>query len=141
MSAALNIQSPPYLDADAKLFRASFDNRPFAFRHRLASHPLFELPRLYELVREMSKIPDEVYFDAGEVRVDQRWDQVPLSQMSVTEAMQRIETAGAWIIVRHAERDPAYGRLLDECMAEAEALAGRKFRQEMERQHAIIFIT
>lgn len=137
----MNPTNPSHLDADSKSFALHFDREPFAFRHRLAEHPLFAIPRLFELVQSLARLPDEVYFDAGEVGVSQRWDRIPLPQMSVEDALRRIETSGAWIIIRHAERDEAYGRLLDECMAEAEHLANRPFRREMLKQHAIIFIT
>jgi hypothetical protein len=130
-----------YLDAEPATFRTSFDEKPFAFRHRFSSHPLFELPRLFELLRSLSEQPGEVYFDAGDVGVGERWDQIPLPRMTVEDALQRIESSGAWIIIRHSEKDPAYAEVLDQCMEEAEALAGRRFRQEMRVQHAIIFIT
>jgi hypothetical protein len=130
-----------YLEADAGQFRERFDRFSFAFRHRLANHPLFRMDRLFQLVQGLSKTPGEVYFDAGDVGVGQRWDNVPLSKMTVEGAMAQIESSGAWIIVRHAEKDPEFGRILDSAMAEAEALAGRPFRREMVRQHAIIFIT
>jgi hypothetical protein len=142
MSAALDeFPRQPLLEADAATFRRSFDEKPFAFRHRLGGHPLFELPRLFELLRSLASQPGEVYFDAGNVDVGERWDQLPLPQMSVEDALRRIETSGAWIIIRHSEKDPAYAKFLDECMEEAETLAGRPFRQEMRVQHAIIFIT
>lgn len=142
MSAALrSVDRGSHLDADSKSFAARFDREPFPFRHRLAEHPLFALPRLFELVQSLARSPDEVYFDAGEIGVGQRWDEIPLPQMSIEDAFRRIESSGAWIIVRHAERDDAYARLLDECMAEAEHLADRPFRREMLKQHAIIFIT
>lgn len=142
MSAAVNrAQSPGYLDADPETFRTSFDEKHFAFRHRLATHPLFELDRLFELLRSLSGRPGEVYFDAGDVGIGQRWNQIPLPQMTVENALQRIESSGAWIIIRHSERDPAYAELLEGCMEEAEFLAGRAFRQDMLVQHAIIFIT
>ena len=131
----------PLIEGDPARFRASFEVMPFAFQHRLASHPLFELPRLFELVRSLSREPGEVYFDAGNVGVHQRWDELPLPQMTVEDAFRRIETSGAWIVIYHAEKDPAYAALLDECMAEAETKVGHPFRQEMEVQHAIIFIT
>jgi hypothetical protein len=141
VTVALDTTSQALLEADRARFRASFDQQPFAFKHRLQDDPLFGWPRLMELVRSLSKTPGEVYFDAGNVRVDQRWDQVPLAEMSVEEAMERIEKSGAWILVRHAERDREYSALLDRCMQEAELLAGRPFRQEMRVAHAIVFIT
>lgn len=131
----------PYLDADPAVFRERFDRKTFGFRHSLADHPLFAMPRLIELVHSLADKPGEVYFDAGNVRVDQRWDQVPVTQLSVEQLLERIEHSGAWIVVRHAERDPAYAAVLNDCMAEAESLANRRFRAEMARQHAIIFIT
>ena len=76
LEANVNEIAPPpvILDGDAQLFREKFDRASFEFAHHLAEHPLFEVPRLLELSR---CLPDsDIYFNAGDIRVEQRFDQV-----------------------------------------------------------------
>ena len=129
------------LTPDPELFRRDFDRASFVFTHRLADHPLFTMDRLLALAKEMAEDPSDVYFDAGDVRVDQRWDQVAPCNLSLDELLRRIENAGAWIILRRAEKDPEYAALLDECIAEIEALAGKSLSKSMKLRNAIVFIT
>jgi hypothetical protein len=58
----------------------------------------------------------------------------------VDELLRRIETAGAWIILRHVQNDPEYAGLVDACMDEIVALSGRDLSQGMKVRDAIIFI-
>jgi hypothetical protein len=130
----------PLLEADADVFRRSFDRESFAFRHRLSDHPLFESERLLELAKTMARDPRDVYYDAGEVGIGQRWDQTPVCDVPVDQLLHRIETAGAWIILRRAEIDPEYAAVLDRCIEEIGEMAGLDFSKIMKLRNAIIFI-
>jgi hypothetical protein len=133
-------QRPGYLIGEPAMFRENFDTRPYGFRHTLSDHPLFSRDRLLELAREMSRVPEDVYFDTGAVEIGQRWDQVPLVDLSVETLIERIETANAWIILRRAEKFPEYARILEDCIAEIEALSGRNLKPLLKLKNAIIFI-
>jgi hypothetical protein len=128
------------LQPDLQVFRSNFDRKSFDFAHGLAGHPLFTTERLLMLAQEMAEDPGDVYYDAGDIRVDQRWDHVPPSQLPLDELLRRIETAGAWIILRRAEKNPEYAALLAECIAEIESLSGRDL-SKMKLHNAIVFIT
>jgi hypothetical protein len=129
------------LTADPDLFRRNFDRTSFVFSHRLTGHPLFAPDRLLALAKQMAQDPRDVYFNAGDIRVDQRWDQIAACDLPIDELLRRIETAGAWIILRYAEKDPEFAVLLDECIAEIEALSGRNLSKSMKLRNAIVFIT
>ena len=78
------VPTPKVMDGDAQNFRENFNRASFEFAHHLAGHPLFELPRLLELAKGL---PDaDAYYDAGDIRVDQRWDQIPRTQLSVDQS-------------------------------------------------------
>jgi hypothetical protein len=128
------------LQCDLAQFREQFNRYSFEFAHHLSGHRLFEIPRLIELAKQLSST-GSVYYDAGEVRVGQRWDQSPPGTHSVDETIRRIQDAGAWIILRRAEQDPEYCAVLDECMAEVQILLGKDLKKEMLIQDAIVFIT
>ena len=129
-----------WLEADPVAFRDAFDRSSFTFGHRLAEHPLLGFERLIGLARELACDPRDVYYDAGNVGIDQRWDRTPICETPVAELLERIETAGAWIVLRRAEKDPEYAALLDACIAEIEALAGLDLRNVMKLRNAIVFI-
>jgi hypothetical protein len=130
---------PKVIDCESSLFRENFNRASFQFAHHLAGHPLFELPRLLELSKT---IPDyDVYYDAGDVRVDQRWDQVPRTQLSVAQLIERIENAGAWILLKKTNRDPRYAAILDQLLAEVGTMVGARFPKQMRMRTAVILIT
>lgn len=123
-------------------FRSEFNRGSFEFRHRLINHPLFRLERLLELTRETQKErPSHVYYDAGVTDLNQRWDKTPRPEFSATEAIERIQKCGAWIILRHAEKCPEYAEVQRECMQELEHLAGVNLARVMKFQEVIVFVT
>jgi hypothetical protein len=128
--------------ADELQFRRDFDRSSFPFQHNLGNHPLFELPRLLELALETSHTrPSDLYYDAGNIQVGQRWDQTGKGGFSIAEALERIEHCGAWVILHKAHLDPAYGQLLAQCMGELQELIGVNLDQVMRVQEIILFIT
>ena len=124
-------------------FRREFDLRPFEFDHSLASHPLFEYSRLLRLAQNTREgRPRDLYYDAGEIRVDQRWDETGPKTISVEQAMENIESTGAWIILKRVERDPEYAQLLRDCMTEVEKYLGRDISKDLRvAQDGIIFVS
>jgi hypothetical protein len=130
----------PLLEADPAVFARDFDKNCSSFTHRLSNSPLFRTDQLLALVRRRARDPNDVYYDAGDIRVDQRWDQTPPCDLPVDELLRGIETAGAWIVLRHVQEDPDYAGLLDACMDEIVTLSRRDLSQVMKLRDAIIFI-
>jgi hypothetical protein len=108
----------------------------------LATHPLFQIPKLLELAeRTLKNRPKEIYYDAGEIKVDQRWDAVPDRPFSPVEAMERIETCGAWFIFRSAQNDPEYRVFLEHGLSELKEYMGPGVESEIMVEDIIIFVT
>lgn len=123
-------------------FRTKFDKYSFAFRHKLAGHPVFELSRLMELAEEtQSTRPGDLYYDAGTIDVNQRWDRTPRPEFSARAAIQRIEHCGAWIVLKRADKNKEYAAVLQECMAELQDFTGLNLERVMKVQEVILFIT
>jgi hypothetical protein len=123
-------------------FRTKFDKYSFAFRHKLAGHPVFELSRLMELAQEtQSTRPADLYYDAGTIDVNQRWDSIPRPEFSARDAIQRIEHCGAWIVLKRADKNKEYATVLKECMAELQEFTGLNLERVMKVQEVILFIT
>jgi hypothetical protein len=129
------------LNLRPELFQSSFNRQHFVLRHELTGQPLFELPRLIELARATAaQRPTDLYYDAGVTDLNQRWGSAP-AQFPVDETIRRIDEAGAFIILKRAEHDPAYAQLLDRCMADLLEVSGRELEKKMRRREVIIFIT
>ena len=123
-------------------FRTKFDKYSFAFRHNLVGHPVFELGRLMELAQETQNTrPADLYYDAGTIDVNQRWDKTPRPEFSARDAIQRIEHCGAWIVLKRADKNPEYAKVLKECMGELQEFTGLNLDRVMKVQEVILFIT
>ena len=122
-------------------FHEKFNRRHFVFRHHLANHPLFKLPRLIELARDTAATrANDLYYDAGVKDIGERWGASPV-QFPVDATIDRIQNAGAWIVLKRAENDPSYAAILDRCMSDVLEVSGRELERRMRRREAIVFIT
>jgi hypothetical protein len=129
------------IELDRDMFREKFNRRHFLFRHHLSGHPLFQLPKLIELARSTAATrADDLYYDAGVQEIHQRWGTAP-AQFPVDETIDRIENAGAWIVLKRADTDSSYAAILDRCMSDILEVSGRELERKMRRREAIIFIT
>ena len=99
-----------------------FPVRPFAIRHQLAGHPLFALPRIIELLRMLPR--DQIETSSGHVEIGQDPSKTPLLDMQPEEIVSRIETAGAWMVLKRVETDPAYNRVLEQALLAVAAQKG-----------------
>ena len=122
-------------------FRENFDEKPFEFSHCFtADHPLFQISRLRQLIENPVTRPG-VYFDAGDIGIGQRWDSVPERKQTLEETFDRVDNAGAWILMKRVQHDPDYNDLLVQCLDEVQRLSGRQIDQDKKSQEAIIFLT
>lgn len=92
--------------------RVALHHKPFRVTHPLAGHPLFTVEALIEVAKEARKLPGDLYADAGDVKITDKWGHIPMPDRPVEEVLNRIENAGAWIIMKHVEVDPAYAAVL-----------------------------
>jgi len=113
-------------DGNEADFRQRFNESCFTFSHNLAGHPLFALPALVNLAKTVALWEGDFYSNSGDVRVDQKWGQIPISELPADEVVARIQHAGAWIIMKHVELDPAYAAILNQSAEQIRNLAGPK---------------
>ncbi len=133
-------RTPVFEVKDEREFRSNFDRSSFMVSHTLANHSLFTIERLSELVRT-KKERGELYWDMGDVQVNQRWSEAPAKTLAVEEAFQRIEHANAWMVIRAVQTDPDYFKILRESMAEVQKYSGVDFSKLVKLHDSIIFIT
>lgn len=126
------------LNTDDATFRASFNRTAFIVSHQLAGHPLFEFERLFRLLKtDKSKL----FWDMGDIKVNQRWNDIKAGSLSVEEAFNQIENADAWMLFRSIQRDPEYKALLEDYLKEVETRSGVDFKRHVKVKDAIIFVT
>jgi len=95
-----------------------------------------------ELAQEtQSTRPADLYYDAGSIDVNQRWDRTPRPEFSARDAIQRIEHCGAWIVLKRADKNEEYAAVLRECMAELQEFTGLNLNRVMKIQEVILFVT
>jgi mannose-6-phosphate isomerase-like protein (cupin superfamily) len=141
IEAKQNTPASKSLWGDESIFKENFDRLPFFLTHSLSTHPLFELPRLLRLAQLVQRDCNNVVYDAGQVRVEDRWNQRPPKQYTLEEAMQRIDCTGAWVILKHAEQDPEYRVLMEEIMSDIEGMSGKDLRTATRALEAQVMLT
>jgi hypothetical protein len=126
------------LEINRDEFRAGFNRQPFMIGHHLASHSLFELPRLVELA---TRLPEAcVAYNAGDISVAEGLYRGPRNGLSVEETIRRIEDCRSWMVLKHVEADPEYNALLDDCLDEVQALS-EPLAPGMRKREGFIFIS
>lgn len=118
----------------------SLHRRPFRITHDLHENTLFSLESLLALSHEIMHRPEDVYFDAGDVAINDKWGNIPVPQMSLPEVVRRVETADAWIIMKHVEKNPAYAEVLDEFAAFVWDLVGPERARLMLNPEMLVII-
>ncbi len=104
----------PVISAGNDALKREFPLKPFAIRHKLAGHPLLSLPRIAELAAELPR--DLIEYNSGKVAISQDPDAIPSIDLDPVEVVKRIETAGAWMVLKRVENSPEYRRLLEDSL-------------------------
>ena len=104
----------PVITAANHALKRDFPAKPFAIRHRLAGHPLLTLPRVAQLASELPR--DLIEYNSGKVAISQDPDAIPGVDLDPVEVVRRIETAGAWMVLKRVENSPEYRRLLEDTL-------------------------
>jgi hypothetical protein len=102
------------ITADNSALRRDFPSKPFAIRHKLSGHPLLTLPRIAQLAAELPR--DLIEYNSGQVAISQDPDAIPHLDLDPIEVVKRIETAGAWMVLKRVEKSPEYRALLEDTL-------------------------
>lgn len=108
--------SAQLLDIDATRFADCFDKEPFRIGHALASHPLFAMDRILELVRSLPE--SQIEYNAGTVPIGCDPSATPRNGLSAEETVRRIQENKSWLVAKNVETDPDYQLLLEQCLRE-----------------------
>ena len=112
--------SGPFLILDRETLLPQLNVRSCFVHHRLTDHPLFDMPRLLELARELPQ--KYVRINSGNVPVSATPAEIPGNGLSMEDSFRHIEDSDTRIMLKKIELVPAYRDLLYSCLAEIEAL-------------------
>ena len=113
---------------DASALTQLFPDLPFGLRHRFAGNPLLTLPRLAELVRELPR--DRIEYNSGKAEISQNPETTPIVDLDPEAVVRNIETAGAWLVLKHVEQHPAYRKLIEDALMEVARMRGADSLQD-----------
>jgi hypothetical protein len=121
--------------------RGLLNREAFRVAHSLAGNPLFQLDALIEVAKQASTRPGDLYLDAGDVSVHDKWGNIPIPDRPVDEIIRRIESAGAWIIIKHVEQGPGYDQVIREFDEFVREVAGRETAQLLSKPEMLVLVT
>lgn len=125
----------------AEQSRQALHKQSFRVTHPLAGHPLFSVEALIDVAKAAAKRPGDLYADAGDVKVTDKWGHIAMPDRPVDEVLHRIENAGAWIIMKHVEVDPAYAAVLNEFAEFVTDLSAPDQRHFLNNPEMLVLIT
>jgi len=101
---------------------SAFPAEPFRIKHHLAGHPLLSLEALAKLATRLDR--DRLEYNSGKLTPDQKPDEVPGIDLAPDEVVRRIETCGAWMVLKNVETIPEYAALIRSALVDAAAALG-----------------
>ncbi len=107
---------------DTAALTHDFPNLPFGLKHHFVGNPLLTLPVLAELVRELPR--DRLEYNSGKAEISQKPETTPTVDLEPEEIVRNIESAGAWMVLKSVEQDPAYRRLIEDALLEVAQTRG-----------------
>jgi hypothetical protein len=122
-----------------QMARECFNRSSFDYGHHLSDHPLFELPPLLRLSRRVAK-PD-LYFDWGNVQIGQRWSEIPNCDQPLENLLERIENAGAWVVLRNVQKYDPYKEVLNKLLGEYLSFVDERLHRHIRIREGIVFVT
>jgi ribosomal protein L16 Arg81 hydroxylase len=118
-------------------FPTSYPNNPASLRYN-PKHPLLERKRLIELSQAL---PDElVEFNPGNLPVFVDKEDVPKSELTAIEVIEKIGEESSWMALRNIERDDVYKAFI-ESVIDLLAPEIQKATGKISRREAFIFIS
>ncbi len=124
------------------LFRENYNHRPFILEHHLSGNPLLQLPHLTAVAQSYaSQHPERLYYTIGNVNLSGGWDYATQRAVPPKEAIDQIQTANTWLILKGVQILPEYGQLLDQILEEVHGASGREWKHSTTDRNISIIIT
>jgi len=117
-----------HLDAAERSAWQAVNQSPFMFHHDLGRHPLFELPRLMRLAAMgIAQGRADAYLSDEELALPK-----PVRARQMLDKMEGLAEGRHWLKIPEPDHiDPEYAQLLQDMLAEIEALSGAAIHNRM----------
>jgi len=123
-------------------FRENYNRRPFMLEHHLSSHPLLQLSHLTAVAQSFATLhSDRLYYTIGNVNLSGGWDYGTQRAVPPKEAIDQIQTANTWLILKGVQILPEYGQMLDQILQEVHAVSAREWSRSTKDQNISVIIT
>lgn len=112
-----------YIHVDSETVREHFNRRPFEFKHDLGSHPQLQLGALFDLAMRLP--PAEVLHWSGKIAVGDNIDTASKTHStgrSLRDTFDHIADANSYVLIRNAQFDPTFRRLVDDILDEVRGM-------------------
>ncbi|MGA2672919.1 MAG: hypothetical protein ABSE99_06785 [Terracidiphilus sp.] len=83
----------------------------------------------------------DVYFNDGLIEPGEKPLRPDMPRTAAADLIRKIDTAQAWIILKHVEREEGYRDVLENCIRDILELSGRELLRKIKWFEAILFIT
>jgi hypothetical protein len=143
----MSVASDCLIQCEPGVFTQNLNRLPYEFSHALAGNPLFELSRLVDLAEKVATritphlAGGDVYFNDGLIEPGQKPVRPDLARTAAVDLIRKIDSAQAWIILKHVEREPGYREVLENCIRDILQLSGPQLLRKIKWFEAILFIT
>jgi hypothetical protein len=107
---------------DTAALTHAFPHLPFGLRHHFVGNPLLTLPKLAELVGKLPR--DRLEYNSGKAAISQRPETTPTVDLEPEQIVRNIESAGAWMVLKSVEQEPAYRKLIEDALMEVARTRG-----------------
>lgn len=138
--------SPHVIHCAPSVFTENLNRLPHEITHDLAGDPLFELPRIIDLAERVATRSNphlssgDVYFNEGLIEAGHKPKNPDKPKVAAVDLVRQIETAQAWIILKHIEREPGYREILERCIGDILELSGKDLLRKIKWFEAILFV-
>ncbi|MEO6991451.1 MAG: hypothetical protein ABI346_03850 [Candidatus Baltobacteraceae bacterium] len=124
-------------DRQTALF-ADYNRSSFAFEHSLHQSDIFESG---QLIAMSARLPDAAYYSTADSSVGDGWKRLGDGRASLAETLERLDETNSLVLLKRCERDPRYGALFRELMAEVVERCGGALRDDLDVGRATLVIS
>lgn len=131
---------PDLFQDDQKLiFATNYNHACFMFDHALHLNPIFDLDNMAKLTGRLP--PDAVYSSVGTAQVGGGWNQGQDPRRSVPDIVRGIADANALVMLKSVDRDPEFGPVFRQVVAELATQVGEQLIQDLDLGRATLLIS
>lgn len=116
----------------------AYPSIPVKVKHNLQGHPLLTLEALIELAEALPE--HEIEHNPGRLPIGIKPEDVPKSDLTVSETIRTIGRAGSWVALKRVEQVPAYRELLEAILDELRPIVEPRTGAMLQHE-AFVFIS